>query len=80
MRADQRVAALLSGTQKTAAMGISIVTLLFHDDPTLPLVTFPLLCYHPMQVGLSSMMAAHAMRRGWCSTFGSASAARRVFG
>ena len=32
-------------------------------------VTFPLLCFHPAQVGLGAVFATNAMRRGWCTSF-----------
>jgi solute carrier family 10 (sodium/bile acid cotransporter), member 7 len=61
----ERVACLLSGTQKTAAMGVSIISLLFENDPILPIVTMPLLMYHPSQVALSTAFAINAMKKGW---------------
>jgi sodium/bile acid cotransporter 7 len=53
-----RVAATICATQKTAAMGVPLLTLCFAKDPRLALLTLPLLVYHPLQLVVAGAMAS----------------------
>ncbi len=46
----QRVAATICATQKTAALGVPLLAILYADDPALPLLSAPLLMYHFLQL------------------------------
>ncbi|MBA3684408.1 MAG: bile acid:sodium symporter [Planctomycetes bacterium] len=46
----QRVAATICASQKTAALGVPLLTILYHGDPALPLLSAPLLMYHFLQL------------------------------
>lgn len=53
-----RVALTVVGTQKTAALGIPMMTVLFAGDPRLGLYTLPILIWHPTQMLVASMLAS----------------------
>ena len=56
-RAD-RIAALLCGTQKTVAMGIPLILVIYDHGQRTGLISIPLLCYHPLQLLMGTAMAA----------------------
>ena len=55
-RAD-RIAALFCGTQKTLALGVPMLSILYGQHPLLAWLTLPLICYHPLQLVVSGMLA-----------------------
>ncbi len=55
-RAD-RIAALMCGTQKTVALGIPLITVLYDQSPLVGLISVPLLCYHPIQLVIGTLAA-----------------------
>ena len=55
-RAD-RIAALLCGTQKTVAMGIPLILVIYDHGPQTGLISIPLLCYHPLQLLIGTFLA-----------------------
>jgi sodium/bile acid cotransporter 7 len=56
-RAD-RIAALLCSTQKTIALGVPLLSILYEHHPQLAWLTLPLVCYHPLQLVISGVLAA----------------------
>ncbi|MFW5846291.1 MAG: bile acid:sodium symporter family protein [Planctomycetota bacterium] len=48
-RAD-RTAAVICASQKGLALGLPLISLVFADDPDLPLIALPILVYHPLQL------------------------------
>ena len=56
-RAD-RIAALLCSTQKTIALGVPLLSILYEHHPQLAWLTLPLVCYHPLQLVVSGVLAA----------------------
>jgi sodium/bile acid cotransporter 7 len=46
----KRTAAIICSTQKTAALGLPLLAILYRDDPSIGLVALPLLIYHPLQL------------------------------
>ena len=61
-RAD-RIAALLCSTQKTLALGVPMLSILYGHHPQLAWLTLPLICYHPLQLVISGVLAAR-LRNG----------------
>jgi len=55
-RAD-RITALLCGTQKTVAMGIPLILVIYDHAPRTGLISIPLLCYHPLQLLIGTFLA-----------------------
>jgi sodium/bile acid cotransporter 7 len=53
-----RIAALFCSTQKTAALGVPMLSVMFAGDARLGLLTLPILCYHPLQITLAAVLAA----------------------
>jgi sodium/bile acid cotransporter 7 len=45
-----RTAAVICSTQKTAALGLPLLAILYRGDPSVGLVALPLLVYHPLQL------------------------------
>ena len=56
-RAD-RIAALLCSTQKTIALGVPLLSILYEHHPQLAWLTLPLVCYHPLQLLVGGILAA----------------------
>jgi sodium/bile acid cotransporter 7 len=56
-RAD-RIAALFCSTQKTIALGVPLLSILYEHHPQLAWLTLPLVCYHPLQLVVSGVLAA----------------------
>jgi len=56
-RAD-RIAITLTSSQKTAALGIPLISLLFAGDPALPLLLLPVVVYHIVQMIVGSLAAS----------------------
>lgn len=56
-RAD-RIAALFCSTQKTIALGVPMLSILYGHHPQLAWLTLPLICYHPLQLVISGVLAA----------------------
>ena len=46
----RRTAAIICSTQKTAALGLPLLSILYRDDSSIGLVALPLLIYHPLQL------------------------------
>eukprot|EP00760_Papus_ankaliazontas_P002089 PhM_4_TR10834/c0_g1_i1/m.9508/K14347/SLC10A7, P7; solute carrier family 10 (sodium/bile acid cotransporter), member 7 len=63
MSHEQRIAASYCATQKTAAMGVPMLQVMFRGDPQLDLLTLPLLCYHPIQTVLGGMIAPYLKKQ-----------------
>ncbi|MEO6095569.1 MAG: bile acid:sodium symporter [Fibrobacteria bacterium] len=53
----RRTAALIGGTQKSAALGMPLLLIAFAHDPSLGLIALPLIIYHPLQMVAASLMA-----------------------
>ena len=51
-----RIAATLCGSQKTIALGIPLISLMFDGDPRLGLLMLPALAYHPCQLIVGSII------------------------
>ncbi|HEX9295306.1 MAG TPA: bile acid:sodium symporter family protein [Polyangiaceae bacterium] len=58
----KRTAAVICSTQKTAALGVPMIAIVYANRPELGLVTLPLLVYHPLQL-LVAGAAVDAWRR-----------------
>jgi sodium/bile acid cotransporter 7 len=56
-RAD-RIAALLCATQKTLALGVPMMSILYGHHPQLAWLTLPLILYHPLQLVVGGVLAA----------------------
>jgi solute carrier family 10 (sodium/bile acid cotransporter), member 7 len=56
-RAD-RIAALFASTQKTIALGMPVVELLFGNQPNAGLLALPLMLYHPTQLVIDGVLAS----------------------
>ena len=57
LRAADRVAVLLSSTQKTLALGLPLLNLIFAGRPDLGLLCTPLLLQHPLQLIVGSVIS-----------------------
>lgn len=59
MRLDPRgrVALTIVATQKTIALGVPMLSVMFAGDPRLALFTLPLLLWHPIQMLVASVLA-----------------------
>lgn len=53
-----RIAALFCGPQKTLALGVPMLSILYGHHPLLAWLTLPLICYHPLQLVISGVLAA----------------------
>jgi sodium/bile acid cotransporter 7 len=53
-----RIAALMCSTQKTIALGVPMVSILYGHHPQLAWLLLPLICYHPLQLVISGVVAA----------------------
>lgn len=58
----RRTAGIICGTQKSAALGVPLLYILFTGDPRLGLVLLPLLIYHPLQIAAASFLAPRLAR------------------
>jgi sodium/bile acid cotransporter 7 len=58
----KRTAAVICSTQKTAALGLPLLAILYRDDASVGLVALPLLIYHPLQLVVAGS-AVEAWRR-----------------
>jgi sodium/bile acid cotransporter 7 len=58
----RRTAALICGSQKSAAMGLPLLLLVFGKDPSMGLIVLPLLIYHPLQLVAAGMLAPRLER------------------
>jgi SBF-like CPA transporter family (DUF4137) len=52
-----RVMGLFGGTQKTVAMGLPLISAIYDGNPNVGLYSLPLLCWHPLQLVLGSLIA-----------------------
>lgn len=52
-----RVMGLYGGTHKTVAMGLPLISAIYDGNPNIGLYTLPLLCWHPLQLVLGSLIA-----------------------
>jgi sodium/bile acid cotransporter 7 len=57
-----RIAALLCSTQKTIALGVPMLSILYGHHPQLAWLTLPLICYHPLQLVISGVLAGRLRR------------------
>ena len=55
---SDRIAIMLTASQKTAALGIPLIGLLFAGDPDLPLLLLPVVVYHIVQMVVGSLAAS----------------------
>ena len=53
-----RIAALMCSTQKTIALGVPMLSILYGHHPQLAWLTLPLICYHPLQLVIGGVLAA----------------------
>ena len=53
-----RIAVLFCSTQKTIALGVPLLSILYEHHPQLAWLTLPLVCYHPLQLVVSGVLAA----------------------
>ncbi|HKP94617.1 MAG TPA: bile acid:sodium symporter [Fibrobacteria bacterium] len=58
----RRTAALICGTQKSAAMGLPLLLIVFGKDRSLGLIVLPMLIYHPFQLVAASLLAPRLRR------------------
>lgn len=61
--AETSIAAVYCATQKTAAMGIAMVDLLFQGHDDLDLIVAPLLLYHMYQIFFGAVIGQHILKR-----------------
>lgn len=54
----QRIAVLFCASQKTLAVGVPLIAVIFAGDQRLALLTLPILIYHPVQLVVGGMIAA----------------------
>jgi sodium/bile acid cotransporter 7 len=54
-----RVMGLFGCVHKTVAAGVTLLQAVYGDDPSIGLLTLPLLLYHPSQLVVGSMIAPH---------------------
>ena len=54
----QRIAVLFCASQKTLAVGVPLIAVLFVGDPRLALLTLPILVCHPVQLVVGGIIAA----------------------
>jgi len=59
-----RIAVLLCSTQKTLALGVPMLSILYGHHPQLAWLTLPLICYHPLQLVISGVLAARLRANG----------------
>jgi len=52
-----RVPVVFCASQKTLALGITFVGILFENDPNVGLISLPLVIYHPAQILIGGWMA-----------------------
>jgi sodium/bile acid cotransporter 7 len=52
-----RIAALFCSTQKTMALGVPLISILYGHHPQLAWLTLPLIVYHPLQLVLGGVLA-----------------------
>ena len=52
-----RATITISSTQKTVAMGVPLLAILYQGDPTLPVLMLPLILYHSTQIFVASVFA-----------------------
>lgn len=45
-----RIAGVMCGATKTVAMGVPLINVIFHGDPSIGILTIPLLMYHALQL------------------------------
>ena len=57
------VAIMYCATHKSLTLGIPMLKIVFHGDPALPVLSIPLLIYHPTQILLGGVLAP--MVRNW---------------
>jgi sodium/bile acid cotransporter 7 len=55
---SDRIAALFCSTQKTLALGVPLVSILYADHPNLALLTLPLIIYHPLQLFIGGILVS----------------------
>ena len=58
----KRTAAVIGATQKTAALGLPLLAILYREDASVGLIALPLLVYHPLQLFVAGT-AVDAWRR-----------------
>jgi sodium/bile acid cotransporter 7 len=52
----RRTAGIICGTQKSAALGVPLLYILFKGKPALGIILLPLLIYHPLQIAVASFL------------------------
>jgi solute carrier family 10 (sodium/bile acid cotransporter), member 7 len=61
-RAD-RIAALFCSTQKTMALGVPLVSVLYAHHPNLAWLTLPLIVYHPLQLFVGGVIVSRLVKK-----------------
>ncbi len=59
-----RIAVLLCAPQKTLALGVPMLSILYGHHPQLAWLTLPLVCYHPLQLVVSGLLASRLRHGG----------------
>ncbi len=57
MNLPDRIAALMCGPQKTVALGIPLIMVIYDNSPMTGILSVPLLCYHSLQILIGSFLA-----------------------
>jgi len=60
---EDRIAALFCSTQKTLALGIPLVSILYGQRPDLVWLTLPLIIYHPLQLFIGGVLVARLAKK-----------------
>ena len=60
---EDRIAALFCSTQKTLALGIPLVSILYAQRPDLVWLTLPLIIYHPLQLFIGGVLVARLAKK-----------------
>ncbi len=59
---QDRIAALFCSTQKTLALGVPLVSILYAQHPHLAWLTLPLIIYHPLQLFIGGVLVARLVK------------------
>ena len=54
---EDRIAAVLCGSKKTLASGVSMAHLIFGAHPALGLILIPIMLYHPLQLAVGGVLS-----------------------
>jgi solute carrier family 10 (sodium/bile acid cotransporter), member 7 len=65
-----RIAALFCSTQKTMALGVPLVSILYAHHPNLAWLTLPLIIYHPLQLFIGGVLVSRLAKNNPPKTVG----------